>query len=397
MEKRGHTRSSLRELCEEIKLRIDYRTFFLHYCGTETRGSGSKVHMRCPIPSHRHSGQGSSSLSIDLRRGLFHCFSREEGGDAIRFYELMHDVPFPQAVREMARELGISEEGPQPSLAFRAVPDKEQVDEQAEEPLAPNRLSAICESFLKTCRREEQMEGVNYLSRRGISARAMKRAGVTYFPRRAYRRVMRKMLDGFKLDELQKSGLFNEQAHLTFYKHRLLFPFYVEGRAVYFQARTTASGVEPRWHNMRGAVPSLYNSDALATLVSGETVYLVEGFTDTLTLMTHGFTAVGLVGAGGFKEEWLAPLARFRVIAALDGDRAGERATARYQELFAARGMPLAQLRLPTDVNDFFRHHPSAPVEFALLTEAALEKLETELSKEDVRKDLMPSHILSGS
>ncbi len=371
-----HYTGSLRELCEEIKRRIDYRAFFLHYCGAESRVSGARAHARCPIPSHQHSGQGSNSLSIDLTRGLFHCFSREEGGDAIRFYELMRDVPFARAVRELARELGISAgDRGQPAIAFRAAPDKENYAEQAEEePLAPQRLSAICESFLKSCREEEQIEGLNYLSRRGIAAETIKRAGISYFPRRAYHRVMRSMLDDFKLEELQQSGLFNAQAHLTFYKHRLLFPFYIEGRAVYLQARTTASGVEPRWHNMRGNVPALYNSDALSNLLSGETVYLVEGFTDTLTLLTHGFTAVGLVGAGGLKEEWLAPLARFRVVVALDGDRAGERATMRYQELFAARGMPFAQLRLSTDVNDFFRHHPSAALEFSLLTEAALER-----------------------
>lgn len=372
-------KGSLRELCEEVKRRIDYRTFFMRYCRADARISADKLHTQCPIPTHKHSGQGSNSLSIDLRRGLFHCFSREEGGDAIRFYELMHDATFPVAVREMARELGIGDDEKQAAHIRRPAPEREESEEQAEaEPLAPARLSAVCESFLKTCRGEEQIEGINYLSRRGISAKAMKRAGVVYFPRRAYRRVMKRMLDLFKPDELQRSGLFNAQAHLTFYKHRLLFPFYAEGRAVYLQARTTASGVEPRWHNMRGGVPSLYNADALQNLLSGETVYLVEGFTDTLTLMTHGFTAVGLVGAGGLKEEWLAPLARFRVVAALDPDRAGERATARYQELFAARRLRLAHVRLSTDVNDFFRHHPSAPVEFSLLTEAALEEQKSE-------------------
>jgi DNA primase len=181
------------------------------------------------------------------------------------------------------------------------------------------------------------------------------------------------MLDEFPLDELKLSGLFNQQAHLTFYRHRLLFPFYVEGRAVYLQARTTASGVEPRWHNMRGSVPSLYNVDALEDLSSNEVVYLVEGFTDTLTLLTHDFAAVGLVGALGMKEEWLAPLGRFSVVAALDPDTAGERAAARYQEMFNERGMRLTQLNLPSDVNEFFQHRPAAALEFKLLTEAALE------------------------
>ncbi|MBV9958262.1 MAG: toprim domain-containing protein [Acidobacteria bacterium] len=374
-------KGSLRELCEEVKRRLDYRSFFMRYCRSDARITSDKLHTRCPIPTHAHSGQGGHSLSIDLRRGLFHCFAREEGGDAIRFYELMHNASFPRAVRELARELGLSPDGTsQAGHSLRHAPEpSELLEERAvEEPLPGARLAAVCESFLEVCKGEEQMEGINYLSRRGISARAMKRAGVVYFPRRAYRRVMKGMLDKFELQELQQSGLFNTQAHLTFYKHRLLFPFYAEGRAVYLQARTTASGVEPRWHNMRGPVPSLYNADALHHLLSGEIVYLVEGFTDTLTLLTHGFTAVGLVGAGGLKEEWLAPLARFRVVAALDGDRAGESATARYQELFAARRLRLAQVRLATDVNDFFRHHPSAPLEFSLLTEAALEKQKSE-------------------
>ncbi|HYJ46256.1 MAG TPA: toprim domain-containing protein [Pyrinomonadaceae bacterium] len=373
MDQKERNLKRLRELSEEVKSRLDYRSFYLRYCAV-AHTSGARMQTLCPIPAHAHSGRGHKSLSIDLQRGLFHCFSRDEGGDAIRFYELMRNVPFSKAVRELAGELGISA-GAQPSLAFRAAPDREPPEQQ--EPLTRGRMTAICERFLKVCRREEQTEGVSYLARRGIDAKTIRRAGLAYFPRRAYRRVMRQMQDSFALEELQRSGLFNAQAHLTFYRHRLLFPFHVEGRAVYLQARTTASGVEPRWHNMRGGVPSLYNLDALNDLQSGATVYLVEGFTDTLTLLTHGFTAVGLVGAGGFKEEWLAPLARFRVVAALDGDEAGRRASARYLELFASRGVRLAQLKLPSDVNDFFNHQASAALEFELLTEAATEALNT--------------------
>ena len=117
--------------------------------------------------------------------------------------------------------------------------------------------------------------------------------------------------------------------------------------------------------------------DSLEGLPSGSIVYLVEGFTDTLTLVANGFPAVGLVGAGGLKPEWLAPLGRFRIVAALDPDAAGRRAAARYEEMFAARAMSLAALDLPVDVNDFFRQHPSASLEFTLMTEAALEKTES--------------------
>ncbi|HEX8070648.1 MAG TPA: CHC2 zinc finger domain-containing protein [Pyrinomonadaceae bacterium] len=365
------SRARLLELRDQVKRVVDYRAFYLRYC-PGAHQTGQRLQALCPLPTHNHSGKGHPSLSVDLTRGLFHCFSRDEGGDAITFYELMHGVTFARAVRALARELGLTAGGPARALAARAAPDPAD-DAAPAEPLARERVTAICETFLAACRAEDQIEGINYLARRGIDARTARAAGLAYFPRRAYRRIMRHMLAAFPLADLQRSGLFNARAHLTFYRHRLLFPFRVEGHVVYLQARTTAAGVEPRWHNMRGGVPSLYNVDALAALPTGRTVYLVEGFTDTLTLVAHGFAAVGLVGAGGLKPEWLAPLARFRVVAALDPDAAGRRAAAAYEELFAARGLRLARVTLPADVNDFFRHHPTAAVELELLTEAALE------------------------
>jgi DNA primase len=366
-------RERLLTLRDALKRVIDYRTFYLRYC-PHAHPVGNRLQTLCPIPSHAHSGRGHPSLSVDLTRGLFHCFSRDEGGDAIRFYELMHEVKFGRAVLELAREFGLLERRSRGhSLAQRAAPDEAAASEQEPEPLGAERQGAICEALLAACRAEDQTEGLSYLARRGIDAGTARRAGVVYFPRRAYRRVMREMQAAFPLEELQRSGLFNARAHLTFYRHRLLFPFRVEGRAIYLQARTTAAGVEPRWHNMRGGVPALFNVDCLDELASGSIVYLVEGFTDTLTLLTHGFAAVGLVGAGGLKDEWLAPLGRFRVVAALDPDAAGRRAAERYAELFSARGLTLARILLPADVNDFFRRHRAAALEFALLTEAAMD------------------------
>ncbi|HEY0171312.1 MAG TPA: toprim domain-containing protein [Pyrinomonadaceae bacterium] len=374
----GGVPEKLRELRDEVKRSMDYRSFYLRYC-PEARAAGARLQSLCPIPSHAHSGKGHPSLSIDLQHGLFNCFSRDEGGDAITFYELMHGVTFARAVRELARELGLDGRKGRPSLASASAPDSAEADAESPEsvePLDQKQTAEVCARFLEICRAEDQLEGVAYLARRGIGAATARRAGVTYFPRRAYRRVMRRMLEAFPVETLRRAGLFNRKEHLTFYHHRLLFPFFVGGRPVYLQARTTAAGVEPRWHNMRGPVPALYNADSLARLAGGAVVYLVEGFTDTLTLLANGFDAVGLVGAGGLKEEWLAPLGRFRVVAALDPDAAGRRAAARYRELFNARGLRLAAVELPSDVNDFFRRLPVAGLELDLLTEKALEAVD---------------------
>src|SRR5215212_2281998 len=258
----------LRELRDEVKRAINYRSFYARYC-PDARASGSRLHGFCPIPTHAHTGKGHPSLSVDLQQGLFNCFSRGEGGDAITFYELMHGVTFARAVRELARELGLDgRRERRPSLASVSAPDSAEAEGESFEPLDAEQTAAVCARFLEICRAEDQLEGTAYLARRGIDAATARRAGVTYFPRRAYRRVMRRMSDGFSVETLRRAGLFNRKEHLTFYHHRLLFPFYVGGRPLYLQARTTAAGVEPRWHNMRGHVPALYNADPLERLPS---------------------------------------------------------------------------------------------------------------------------------
>ena len=92
----GGAADRLRELRDEVKRCIDYRAFYLRYC-PEARQNGARLQSLCPIPAHAHSGKGHPSLSIDLQQGLFNCFSRGEGGDAITFYELMHGVSFARA------------------------------------------------------------------------------------------------------------------------------------------------------------------------------------------------------------------------------------------------------------------------------------------------------------
>jgi DNA primase len=363
---------NIRRQSELIRNLVDYAAFFGVYFPNARPRSG-KLQVVCPIPSHGHSGRGQPGLSIDLKRGLFHCFSRDEGGDLFRFYELMHGVKFSDAVRAIAGQVGVSGDTERFEAAENRTRDYREEIATAGNRATAHDVSEIASVFLDLCRAENQDEGLKYLESRGIKPETAKQVGVTYFPRSSYRSILEALKERIARERLQASGLFNQRGRLTFYRHRLLFPFYIDGQVSYLQARTISDGVEPRWHNLRGTVPSLYNVDSLGALTSGSIVYLVEGFTDTLTLLSHGFNAVGIVGASGFKEEWLALLGRFTLIAALDGDDAGNLASTRYEEMFHRRSIPLVRLRLPADVNDFFRNNPAAALEVSLLTEGAIE------------------------
>src|ERR1044072_8960175 len=198
----------LRELRDEVKRLLDYRSFYARYC-PDARQTGARLQALCPLTAHAHSGKGHPSLSIDLQQGLFNCFSRDEGGDAITFYELMHGVSFARAVRELAREMGLDgRRGRRPSLASASAPDASETEGESFEPLDAEQTAAVCARFLEICRGEDQLEGTAYLARRGIDSATAHRAGITYFPRRASRRVMRRLLASLAIETLRRAGLF---------------------------------------------------------------------------------------------------------------------------------------------------------------------------------------------
>jgi DNA primase len=387
-DRREKSREHLRLLCDEIKSSIDYRAFYLSFFAPP-HASAAGGCTACARYRHTHTAAQAIRVFPLISRAV--SFTVFRATKAAMFSVSTNSCTASRLaapVSELAAQLGIESNAAQPEhlpLRLRSAPDADETNSDAE-PLDPSRTADICTEFVRLCAREDQSEGYGYLKRRGIGDAVIKSARVVYFPRRAYSRVMRLMTIAFDAADLRRSGLFNQREHLTFYRHRLLFPFHDgsdKNRAIYLQARTTAPGVHPRWHNMRGAVPSLYNASALAGLHDDSIVYLVEGFTDTLTLIAHNFAAIGIIGAGGLRAEWIKELARFRVVSLLDPDAAGERATARYAEMFAKEGMRLARVALPDDVNDYFRARPSAALELTLLTEAALEARDNSLAPFD--------------
>jgi len=365
--------NELKNLTELRQLLKDFRWYHELYLQffPGARVVKDRLLVHCPIPSHGHSGRGQAGLSIDLTRGLFHCFSRDDGGDIFKFYMHMYGITFAEAARKLH---ALVENQPAPLSGSCTLENQSDFPETHDEPLDNKVFVEICTRFLAVCESENQSEGRKYLIDRGISAAAIDVAGIRYFPANSYGRIMRQMLKSFPLSDLQKSGIFSEAGKLTFYRHRLLFPFFIEGRVCYIQARSISDETNSRWHNLRGSIPSLFNGDSLNEVSSGSIVFLVEGITDTLTLITHHFQAVGIVGASGFKEDWLGQLGRFSVVCVLDSDAAGDAAASRYQALFATRGQHLARIRLPLDINDYFKAHSTAAIELALIAEAAIEK-----------------------
>jgi hypothetical protein len=93
----------------------------------------------------------------------------------------------------------------------------------------------------------------------------------------------------------------------------------------YRTALVTGPGVDMRFRWKSGSKPTLYGRWRLKDARAADYVVLVEGESDAHTLWHHGIPAVGLPGAGTWKESWGAHLEGIPTIyLVVEPDRGGE-------------------------------------------------------------------------
>lgn len=145
---------------DRIRERADIRAVFGD-AGVQLRGRANLVG-RCPFHDDR-----SPSLSVSAAKGVFLCFGCGASGDAIEAFRRLHDVRFPDAVRELAARFGVllDEESPAPRryrpLRYVPPPPAYPPDEQI------TALARFCRPVT------EDGEVASYLEYRGIDATAV--------------------------------------------------------------------------------------------------------------------------------------------------------------------------------------------------------------------------------
>lgn len=144
----------------------------------------------------------------------------------------------------------------------------------------------------------------------------------------------------------------------------LVLPYWHRGAVVALRFRALANARQ-RYATLPGVtIPQPFNADALDEAAAGE-LHVVEGELNAYALRAHGVHAVGLAGAGTWRPEWAADVARTaRVVAWYDPDDAGRKGRAKLAGTLAAALGPAwiaahgRACTLPADtgdVNDWHR------------------------------------------
>ena len=140
-----------------------------------------------------------------------------------------------------------------------------------------------------------------------------------------------------------------------FYTPCLLFPYKdLEGHVVNLQSRYLGKKKDaPRFQFIQHAQINMFNLGIIKGLKLGEKLYLSEGITDCIALLSSGRKAVAIPSATLLKEEQLNLLAARDLYMYPDNDEAGERMFNDLQVMLGKRGTMVVRLSLPKGCKDF--------------------------------------------
>ncbi len=326
---------------------------------------GSNLFGLCPFHSEK---TGSFSVSPDKQ--IYYCFGCKRGGGVINFIMEEENLPFPDAVRFLAKRAGMR------------VPEEEgdrEAGRRRQRLLDLNRDAA--RFYYRLLQQPEGRAVQEYLDRRKIRKATAVRFGMGA-SLDAWDVLLNEMTSkGYTKSELLTAGLIVDNKKGGFYdkfRNRLMLPVIdTRGDVVAFGSRVLDKS-EPKY--MNSSETPVYSKRRvlyglnLAKKTKRPNIILCEGNLDIVTLHQAGFdNAVASMGTA-LTQEQIRLLSRYtkELVLCYDNDNAGKIATERALRLLNNSGFSVKVLQLPRrrtedgelvkqDADDFIKNQgPSA-------------------------------------
>jgi len=323
-------------------------------------------------------GEKSPSFTVSATRQTYHCFGCGVHGNAVGFLMEHLGVGFPDAVRDLAQQAGMT------------VPEDDSSVQEREQAAAKRMRQATLSETLASAADHYRKQlkstprAVDYLKARGLSGDIAARFGLGYAPEGW--RALASAFPRYDDPLLEESGLVISQAaegvdeadrkRYDRFRDRIMFPIRsVQGEVIGFGGRVLDKG-EPKYLNspetpVFSKGRELYGlHEARQGLRQRGYALVVEGYMDVVALAQLGFpNAVATLGTACTAEH-VQKLFRFSeaVVFSFDGDAAGRRAAGRALEAslpFATDTRSIRFLFLPAehDPDSFVREKGAAAFE----------------------------------
>ena len=360
----------------DLKARNDITEVISNYMSLKRRGRN--LVGLCPFH-----GEKTPSFNVYTEDGHYYCFGCGASGDVISFIMKIENLDYLDAVRFLAQRAGM--EVPDNSYDSSMSNLRKRIFEA-------NREAA--RFYYKTLISPDGTAGLDYLRRRMLSDKTIRRFGLGFAPNSWTALSDYLKGKGFKDDELISANLSvrrrSGKGVIDRFRGRVMFPIIdLRGNVIAFGGRILTDE-KPKYLNSSDTLV-FKKSENLFSLNNAKNsgsraLILCEGYMDVISVNQAGFqNAVASLGTA-LTSEQASLMKRYadEIIICYDADEAGQKATARAIPILRDAGLNIRVLSIPNgkDPDEFIKSKGAdGPAAFKAIIEASGNDVDYRLQK----------------
>jgi len=308
------------------------------------------------------------SMYVTPRLGIFKCFVCDTAGNAVHFLMEHEKISYPEALRYLAAKYNIPIEEDKTELSAEEIA----ANNERESLYVVNSFAEkyFIDQLFNT--EEGQNIGLTYFKERGFNEAIIKKFKLGYCPAAWDSFTQEALKNGYKLDYLLQTGLTKKTENdklFDFYRGRVIFPIHnTLGKTVGFGGRVLkkSDNIAKYFNSPESEI--YHKSDILygfyfakKSIRAKDNVYLVEGYTDVLSMVEAGVENVVASSGTALTDGQIKLLAAQtpNITVLYDGDLPGIKASMRGINKLVEAGLNVKVILLPDgeDPDSFAKSH----------------------------------------
>ncbi len=294
------------------------------------------------------------SFMVSPAKQIFKCFSTGKGGSVVTFIMEKEHYSYPEALRWLADKYNIE-------LPKDEEPTPEQVAAQTERESLQIINEFAKNHFMESMHQTEEgkVVGLSYFVERGFRKDIIEKFQLGYCLNSGHAFTDAAKAKGYKLEFCEKVGLVKskDDRHFDFFRGRVIFPIHsITGRVLGFGGRILTNDKKvAKYFNSPESI--IYNKSeilyglyfAKGDIIKYDNCYLVEGYTDVISMHQAGVTNVVSSSGTSLTKEQIKLMRRYtsNITILYDGDAAGIKASFRGIDLILEEGLNVHVVLFP--------------------------------------------------
>ena len=353
---------------------------------------GANMMACCPFHNEK-----TPSFYVSPSKGIYKCFGCGKAGDSVRFIMDIEGIGYPEALKHLAKKYGIE-------VAEKEVTSEEQQAQNEKESLyiVLDFASKYYQDQLWKTPEGESI-GQSYFKERGFNHTTIHKFDLGYSPEGWDTFTKHAIKNGFSVDILEKAGLSivkEGKEPIDRFRGRVIFPIHnVGGKPIAFGARILKKDPNAPKYLNSPETGVYHKSNIVYGILQAknpirieENCFLVEGYTDVVSLNQAGIENVVASSGTSLTKEQIQLIRRFsnNITVLYDGDTAGIKASLRGIDIILEEGLNVKAVVFPDgdDPDSYVQKVGSqAFKEYVKNTQKDFIRFKTEISLKDVGHD----------